>query len=134
MTEICQYAFANTQIKSLTIPHTVTSVENYVCYSCVNLETVRYEGAVIGAFMFSGCTALKNFTIAVTCKEICDNCFNGCNELTLIDYEGSLKDWTAVTKQKNWNSLANLTKVQCLDGYLTYDAETKEWNEVKENA
>ena len=134
VTEIGQYAFANTQIKSLTIPHTVTSVENYVCYSCTNLETVRYEGAVIGAFMFSGCTALKNFTIAVTCKEICDNCFNGCNELTLIDYEGSLKDWTTIEKQQNWDSSANLTKIQCLDGYLTYDAETKEWTEVKENA
>ena len=134
VTEIGQYAFANTQIKSLTIPHTVTAVENYVCYSCTSLETVRYEGAVIGAFMFSGCTALKNFTIAVSCKEIGDNCFCSCDKLTSIDYEGSLKDWTAVTKQKNWDSLANLTKIQCLDGYLTYDAETKKWNEVKENA
>lgn len=88
----------------------------------------------LGAFMFSGCTALKNFTVAVTCKEICDNCFNGCNELTLIDYEGSLKDWSAIEKQKNWNSLANLTKVQCLDGYLEWDSEKKEWNEVKNNA
>ena len=134
VTEIGQYAFANTQIQSLTIPHTVTSVENYVCYACISLETVRYEGAVIGAFMFSGCTALKNFTVAVTCKEIADNCFCGCNLLTSINYEGSLKDWKAIEKQKNWNSLANLTKVQCLDGYLTYDAETKEWTEVKENA
>ena len=134
VTEIGQYAFANTQIKSLTIPHTVTSVENYVCYSCVNLETVRYEGAVIGAFMFSGCTALKNFTVAVTCKEIGDNCFSGCDKLISVNYEGSLKDWSAVTKQKNWNSLANLTKIQCLDGYLKWDSEEKEWTEVKNNA
>ena len=84
--------------------------------------------------MFSGCMALKNFTVAVTCKEICDNCFNGCDKLTSIDYEGSLKDWTAVTKQKNWNSLANLTKIQCFDGYLRYDTESDEWKEVKENA
>ena len=57
VTEIGQYAFANTQITNLTIPRSVTAAGAYVCSECANLATVRYEGAVIGSFMFAGCTA-----------------------------------------------------------------------------
>ncbi len=134
VTEIGQYAFANTQITSLTIPHTVTAVEAYVCYECFELAEVRYEGKVIGAYMFMECTSLTDSTIAETVKEIQACAFCSCNKLKTLNYEGSLKDWTAIEKQQNWDSLANLTKIQCFDGYLRYDTESGEWEEVKENA
>ena len=134
VTEIGQYAFANTQITSLTIPRSVTSVGAYVCHECRNLTTVRYEGAVIGAYMFMECTSLTDFTIAETVKEIQTCAFYSCTKLKTLNYEGSLKDWTAIEKQKNWDSSANLTKIQCLDGYLKWNDEDKEWIEVKENA
>ncbi|MBR4318435.1 MAG: leucine-rich repeat domain-containing protein, partial [Oscillospiraceae bacterium] len=134
VTEIGQYAFANTHIENLTIPRSVTSVGAYVCHECRNLTTVRYEGAVIGAFMFSECTSLTDFTITETVKEIQTCAFYSCNKLKILNYEGSLKDWTAIEKQQNWDSSANLTKIQCLDGYLKWDDEDKECEEVKENA
>ena len=134
VTEIGQYAFANTRITSLTIPRSVTAVGYYACRGCADLATVRYEGAVIGSYMFAGCTALTDFTIAETVKEIQTCAFCSCNKLKTLNYEGSLKDWTAIEKQQNWDSLANLTKIQCLDGYLKYDTESDEWEEVKENA
>ena len=127
VTEIGSYAFANTQITSLTIPRSVTAVGDYVCYECSNLATVRYEGAVIGTYMFMGCTALANFTIAKSVKEMKAYVFNSCNKLKILNYEGSLKDWAEIEKQKNWNSSANLTKIQCLDGFMEWDEETKEW-------
>ena len=137
VTEIGSYAFANTQITSLTIPRSVAVVGYYACRGCANLATVRYEGAVIGSYMFSGCTTLANFTIAKSVKEIQTYAFNSCGKLKTLTYEGSLKDWAAIEKQKNWDahsSSANLTKIQCLDGYLEYDTETNEWKEVKEIA
>ena len=134
MTEIGQYAFANTQITDLTVPHSVVVVGAYVCHECRNLTTVRYEGSVIGSYMFAGCTALTDFTIAKTVKEIQTCAFCSCNKLKTLTYEGSLKDWTAIEKKPNWASSANLTKIQCLDGYLKYDTESDEWKEVKENA
>ncbi len=55
--------------------------------------------------------------------------------LTEIIYEGSLADWAAVTKESSWdgNHIANglMHKVVCLDGYMEYNADTKEWTEVK---
>ena len=138
--EIGSYAFSNTQITSLTIPHTVKTVGDYACHECPNLATVRCECAVISSFMFSECTALKNFTIAKSVKEIETCAFYFCTKLKVLNYEGSLKDWAAVTKQKNWDSHSgsaanfNLEKIQCLDGYLKWSAEDKEWVEVKEIA
>ena len=81
--------------------------------------------------MFAGCTALTNFTIAETVKEIQTCAFCSCNKLKTLTYEGSLKDWTTIEKQPNWDSSANLTKIQCLDGYLKWNDEDKEWVEVK---
>ncbi len=134
VTEIGQYAFAHTQIASLTVPRSVTSVGNYVCYECSELAEVRYEGKVIGAYMFMGCTALVNFTIAKSVKEIQNCAFYSCTKLKTLNYEGSLKNWTAIEKQQNWDSSTNLTKIQCLDGYLKWNDEDKEWVEVKNNA
>ena len=57
--------------------------------------------------------------------------------LNTITYEGSLADWNAVKKNTNWDSHAvdiesPLSKIQCLDGYMEYVANTKTWKEVKE--
>jgi hypothetical protein len=67
-------------------------------------------------------------------KEIKPYAFYSCNKLKTLTYESSLKDWTAIEKQQNWDphsSSANLTKIQCLDGYLKWNDEDKEWVEVK---
>ena len=127
VTEIGQYAFANTQIESLTVPRSVTVAGAYVCSECANLAEVRYESAVIGSFMFAGCTALSSFTIAKSVKEIQLYAFYSCNKLKTLNYEGSLKDWAAVTKANYWDNAANLTKIQCLDGFMEWDSENKEW-------
>jgi len=91
VTEIGQYAFANTRITSLTVPRSVTAVGYYACRGCADLATVRYEGTVIGSYMFTGCTALTNFTIAKSVKEIQTYAFNSCSKLKTLTYEGSLK-------------------------------------------
>ena len=137
VTEIGQFAFANTRIETLTIPKSVTTVGDYAFQSCINLETVRYEGTLIGGFMFVRCPKLKNVTLAKTVKIISSHWINYCDMLTSITYEGSLADWAEVTKRSNWDGNAgqmpgNMYKVICFDGYMQYDTETGEWNEVKE--
>ena len=87
--------------------------------------------------MFVRCTKLKNLTLTRNVKEIVGGCFNYCESLTTITYEGSLADWNAVMKNTNWDSHAvdiesPLSKIQCLDGYMEYVTSTKTWKEVKE--
>lgn len=139
LTEIGGGAFWSAALTSLTVPPNVSTVGNYVCRECSRLQSVRYEGSVIGGYMFGGCSGLTEFTMAHTVTRIGEHCFNYCTNLETITYEGSLADWALITKGTNWagkggmeSAVSGLTRIQCLDGYLEYDRENKEWNEVHE--
>ena len=136
VTELGVNAFAGTAIKSVTVPSSVVTVGAMAFSECQYLETVRYGGKVISDRMFVRCTKLKNLTLTKNVKEIVGGCFNYCESLNQITYEGSLADWNAVKKNTNWDSHAidiesPLAKIQCLDGYMEYAANTKTWKEVK---
>ena len=136
VTELGVNAFAGTAIKSVTVPSSVVTIGAMAFSECQYLETVRYSGKVISDRMFVRCTKLKNLTLTRNVKEIVGGCFNYCESLNQITYEGSLADWNAVKKNTNWDSHAvdiesPLKKIQCLDGYMEYVANTKTWKEVK---
>ena len=137
VTEIAKFAFSGTAIKSLTIPASVTTVGEQAFGECQKLETVRYSGKVIGDRMFVRCIKLKNFTITKSTTELIGGCFNYCESLTQITYEGSLAEWSAVKKNTNWDGHSSstvdspLVRIQCLDGYMEYDADAETWEEVK---
>ena len=127
-------AFWGAALLSLTIPHNVSSVGSYVCRDCTRLVSVRYEGSVIGAYMFVSCTSLSEFTIANTVTEIKEHCFNYCTSLQTITYEGSLAQWQAIPKGTSWDgkggsglAVSGLTRIQCLDGFMEWDEENHEW-------
>ena len=127
-------AFWGAALTSVTIPHNVATVGKYAFNDCTRLTTVRYEGSVIGGFMFVRCISLTSFTMEKTVTAIGEHCFNYCSALETINYEGSLEDWEAVTKGGNWDgkggqsiAVSGLKRIQCLDGYLEYDEENREW-------
>ena len=134
VTEIVKFAFSVTSIKSITIPASVTTVSEMAFSECQKLETVRYSGKIISDRMFVHCIKLKNFTITKSTIEIVGGCFNYCESLTEIIYEGTISEWNSITKRTNWDGHSNstadspLTKIQCLDGYMEYVNE--EWREV----
>lgn len=132
-------AFWGAALTSVTIPHNVATVGKYAFNDCTRLTTVRYEGSVIGGFMFVRCTSLTNFTMANTVTEIGEHCFNFCSSLETITYEGSLEDWAAITKGGNWDgkggqsiAVSGLKRIQCLDGFMEWDEENHEWKVGKE--
>ena len=132
-------AFWGAALDEITIPRNVSTVGNYAFRDCSRLGEVRYEGSVIGGFMFVGCQALTSFTMANTVTVIGEHCFNYCRNLTRITYEGSLEQWSAITKRNNWDGKngmetghSGLTRIQCLDGFMEWDDENHEWTEVRE--
>lgn len=52
-------------VKSITIPAHVTTLASKAIYSCVNLESVVFEGTpdAIGTGMFSGCSKLRHILV-----------------------------------------------------------------------
>jgi hypothetical protein len=136
--EIGDYAFYGTRLTALTVPESVATVGKYAFSRCINLETVRYAGSIVGEFMFVYCTSLSSVALAITVQEISSHCFNYCDNLDEITYEGTLENWAAIKKGTNWDGNTNdtgaigLTRVICTDGHMEYDSDKKEWNEVSE--
>lgn len=119
-------------LESITIPHNVSDVGNYAFRDCTFLKSVRYEDAVIGGYIFVSCSSMREFTIAKTVTKIGEHCFNYCKQLETITYEDSIDNWNEINKGTNWEGKSGqdvgrsgLTKIQCLDGHLDWDNETK---------
>lgn len=132
VTELARFAFSGTQLQSVTVPSSVVTVGDQVFAECQKLITVRYGGKVISDRMFVRCVKLANFTITKTCKDIVGGCFNYCEALTELTYEGSISDWNSVTKRSGWDNTVDghILKVKCLDGYMEWDKTNKTWIEV----
>ena len=133
VTTLGEKAFVNQNITSVILPETLTSLGTYTFMGCNKLGTIRVECAEIPDFCFVQC-GLTNLTLSHNVKKIGSNILNY-TTLKELTYEGSLEDWTSVTKYSNWDqNLDNsgLRKVICLDGYMEYDSENREWKMVKE--
>ena len=133
VTEIGNKAFLGSRFTELTVPATVTNMGTRVFEACPALATVRYEAPTLSDFMFASCPSLSNVTLARSVTKIGSHWMNYCDLLTEIIYEGSLTEWASVEKKSNWdgntgmNDPHSLDKVICVDGFMVYDRENKEW-------
>lgn len=95
------------------------------------LTSARVECEEVPGFCFVG-TPLQSLTLSNNVKKLGSHMINY-TPLHELTYEGSLDDWAAVTKGGNWDNNSGqddphgLDKVQCLDGYMEYDRENREW-------
>ena len=96
-------------IKSIIIPNSVKSIENYAFYKCTSLKSISFGNslsnigyssferckslttielpntvAIIGERAFNGCSGLVNFTIPNSVTSIGYFAFDGCDNLTSI--------------------------------------------------
>lgn len=136
ITAIGEKAFACEALTSVTLPATLTTLGTYLFMNSHTLTSARVECEEIPSFCFVG-TPLQNLTLSCNVKKIGSHMINYTPLHELI-YEGSLDDWAAVTKGGNWDNNSGqgdphgLDRVQCLDGYMEYDRENREWTEVRE--
>ena len=86
-------------LKSITIPNSVTSVGIAAFASCSAFTSVTIPNSVtsIGASAFNGCTSLTSITIPNSVTNVGDAAFSKCTSLTAItlpDGVLSVNDWT----------------------------------------
>ena len=81
------YRNAISEITSIIIPDTVTSIGNYAFMGCSGLTSIDIPSGVtsIGYAAFSGCSGLTSIDIPSGVTSIEDYAFNGCSGLTSID-------------------------------------------------
>lgn len=84
---IPSYFVANSKVKSVIIPESVTTISDYSFYNCKDLETITIPNTIneIEYSAFSGCSKLKNLSIPGSVTNIGANAFYECYNLTEID-------------------------------------------------
>ena len=81
-------------LKSVTIPDSVTSIGNVAFYHCDNLKSVTIPDSVtsIGESAFAFCSSLKSVTIPDSVTSLGTYAFYGCSSLTSVTISNGLKE------------------------------------------
>lgn len=92
-------------LTSITIPSSVTSIGPSAFFRCRNLTSVISPDSVtsIGNNAFYACSSLTSVTIPDSVTEIRGNGFGSCIKLKTINYNGTKKQWDAISKDLEWN-------------------------------
>lgn len=88
-------AFASTDIESVDIPDTVTTIFDLAFAPCESLHTVKMGNGVadIGSGAFRGCKKLKNLTLSTSLTKIRTEAFKGCESLETLYIPKSVTEW-----------------------------------------
>ena len=84
--QICGEAFSGSHLSSITIPNSVTRIDNYAFQNCSNLSSIAIPDNVtsIGNYAFAECTKLTSAAIGDGVTSIGNYAFLGCWELASI--------------------------------------------------
>ena len=90
--------YRNSNIKSVIIENSVTSVGDSAFEYCTNLTSVKIPNSVtsIGDYAFDGCTSLTSVTIPNSVTSIVLGAFSDCTSLTSIEVSDNNKNYASV--------------------------------------
>ena len=111
VTNINDHAFYSTNISSITIPSTVSSIGVGIFRFCSNLKSVEILGNItmIPNETFYGCEKLESITIPASVTEFIGwGAFCDCTSLTSITYSGTEEMWNEITINSENNVLNNV--------------------------
>lgn len=92
VTEVEAFAFADSKLKSITLPDSVTYIGNYAFKGCESLTELDLGKGVteIGSYALQNCTALTSVTIGEKTETIGGNAFMGCTALKTVTFNTQL--------------------------------------------
>ncbi len=94
---------------SIVIPNSVTKLGGLPPYSA---DEIR--GGI-----FENCDSLISITIPKSVTSFGDSIFSNCVSLTNINYQGTMKEWKAISKGYDWDSNTGNYIVYCTDGTIS---------------
>ena len=122
VTSIGNYAFAGcTGLTNITIPDSVTSIGDGAFARCTGLTNITIPNSVtsIGYRAFYNCSGLTSVTIGNSVTSISYSAFRDCTGLTSITFNGTIEEWNAISKERDWKEYVPATEVVCTDGKVS---------------
>ena len=110
-------------LSSITIPGSVTKIESWAFYGCAALAEVKIPNGVtlIDNYAFGGCIKLTSVTLPRSLTKLGSNLFYDCRELVSITFEGTMNEWTYISKT-GWRDNSRVNTLLCANnGILTGD-------------
>ena len=122
VTSIGGYSFSGcTNLTSIDIPSSVTIIESNTFRECTSLTsiTIPLGVTIIDSYAFIDCTNLASITLPQSIVEIGNGAFNDCINLTSITYQGTIAEWNSIDKKTGigaWDKGTGSYVVHCTDG------------------
>lgn len=115
------FAFGGcTSLTKVDIADSVTML-NYGSFSgCTALKSIRLPSALTaaGGLMLSGCTSLMRIYIPQSMPLLPIKMLYGCTALMDIFFGGTKAEWSAISKESEWNNNTGEYTIHCTDGDL----------------
>lgn len=100
--EIAYNSFTHFEFETLHLPEGVKKIQNMAIVYCPNLVSIYLPSTI---------------------KYLGGDCFEGCSNVTYMEYNGTVEQFGAIEKAYSWNpwnkSLTNLTEIVCTDGVFS---------------
>lgn len=113
-----RWAFAYSSISTVTIPNSITSIYNDAFHGCGSLAPVYLPKSVttICGSSFQNCYAFTTFNIPKTVTTIGAYAFGWSLSLETITYEGTIEEWSSVSRGEGWTTATKVTAINCSNG------------------
>ncbi len=101
----------------------VTEIAYNAFYLCENITSIVLPSSIktIDFAAFSDCLALKSITLESSITNIEYDIILGCTVLESINFNGTMDEWRAVQKDKDWAGDVDNIIIVCVDGKLNKD-------------
>lgn len=111
------------ELTKVVIGNGVTIIGTSAFNQCTALTNITIPNSVtkIQAAAFQQCTSLASITIGSGITSIGEGSFSSCRSLTNISFNGTMEQWNAIEKNKDWDSNTGNYTVYCTDGEITKD-------------
>ena len=121
LTSIGEWAFSRCyRLTELVIPSSVDVIPEGMASYCGGLKYVLIGDGVkeIGRDAFEYCEELAMVTIPQSVKSIAFGSFCNCKSLTAIIYAGTMEQWLAMERDKDWARGSGNFSISCVDGVI----------------